>query len=162
MVVWRSTSAPSHRRKKNRSSKRSAVSAPEAARPAAFLDRDGTIIVERQYLSSAAGVELEEGAAEGLAALVNAGYALVVITNQAGIARGLYGQKEFEAVQARLEEVLGAKGGLLDGVYYCPHHPDFTGGCDCRKPGVALHVQAARELGLDVRRSLYIGDRLHD
>ncbi len=161
-IESRSIYAPYRRTKKTHSLPRSVVSVPEAGRPAAFLDRDGTIIVERQYLSDPAGVELERGAAQALAGLAQAGYALVVITNQAGIARGLYGPQDFEAVQARLVEVLAEKGVRLDGVYHCPHHPDFGGLCDCRKPGVGLYLQAADDLGLDVRRSLYIGDRLHD
>jgi D-glycero-D-manno-heptose 1,7-bisphosphate phosphatase len=126
------------------------------------VDRDGTIMVDREYLADPTGVQLFPGAAEALRALGAAGYALVIITNQAGIARGLYSEADFEAVQARLEEVLAEAGVRLDGVYHCPHHPDFSGPCDCRKPGVGLHLRAAQELGLDLRRSLYVGDRLKD
>jgi D-glycero-D-manno-heptose 1,7-bisphosphate phosphatase len=131
-------------------------------RRAAFLDRDGTIVVERYYLADPARVELVPGAAGALAALADAGYALVIITNQSGIARGLYSEADFEAVQARLTELLADAGVTLNGVYHCPHHPDFTGPCECRKPGVGLYVQAAQELGLDLRHSLYIGDRVKD
>jgi D,D-heptose 1,7-bisphosphate phosphatase len=131
-------------------------------RPAAFLDRDGTIMVERGFLADPAGVELIPGAAAGLRALRDAGYALVVVTNQSGIARGYFGVREFRAVQDRLEELLAAEGIRLDGVYLCPHHPDFGEPCDCRKPGTGLYRQAAAELGLDLARSLCIGDRLSD
>jgi len=137
---------------------------PAAAplRRAAFLDRDGTIMVERGFLADPTGVELITGAAGALRALRDAGYALVVVTNQSGIARGYYGLEEFRAVQARLEEVLAAEGIRLDGVYLCPHHPDVGEPCDCRKPRTGLYRQAAAELGLDLAHSLFIGDRLSD
>jgi len=135
------------------------VAAP-TLRPAAFLDRDGTIIVEREFLADPAGVELIPGAADGMRALRRAGFALVVVTNQSGIGRGLFDLPQFRAVQARLDEILAAEEIHLDGVYLCPHRPDD--GCDCRKPAPALYCQAAHELGLDLRASLYIGDRLSD
>jgi D-glycero-D-manno-heptose 1,7-bisphosphate phosphatase len=131
-------------------------------RPAAFVDRDGTVVVERHYLADPEKVELTRGAGEALRALRAAGYALVLVTNQSGIARGLYAVEDFHAVQARLRELLEAEGVVLDGVYHCPHHPDFTGPCDCRKPAPGLFQRAARELGLDLERSLYIGDRVKD
>ncbi|MBI4410130.1 MAG: HAD family hydrolase [Gemmatimonadetes bacterium] len=131
-------------------------------RPAAFLDRDGTIIVEKTYLADPAGVELIPGAAPALRALADGGYALVLVTNQSGIARGLFGPRDYEATQRRLDELLAAAGVRLDGAYHCPHHPDFTGPCACRKPGTALHLRAARELGLDLAGSVFIGDRLDD
>lgn len=131
-------------------------------RPAVFLDRDGTIIVERYYLADPAGVELVPGAAAALRSLAAAGYALVVVTNQSGIARGLYGEEEFRAVQRRVEELLERGGIRFDAVYHCPHHPDYTGPCECRKPALGLYRRAARELGLDLSRSVCIGDRLKD
>lgn len=132
------------------------------SRPAVFLDRDGTIIAEREYLSDPAGVELLPGTVEALRRLREAGYALVVITNQSGIARGLYGTGAFLAVQARLEELLAARHVHFAGVYFCPHHPDFTGPCACRKPGTELFRRAIRDLDLDAGRSWYVGDRLGD
>lgn len=135
---------------------------PEAGRPAAFLDRDGTIVAERYYLADPERAELIPGAARALRRFAEAGRALVIVTNQSGIARGLYSEREFEAVQRRIEELLAAEGVVLDGVYHCPHHPDFTGPCTCRKPGLALFRQAARELGLNLARSAFIGDRLKD
>ena len=137
-------------------------SRPSPGRPAVFLDRDGTIVVERNYLADPARVELVPGAAAALRALAEAGDALVVVTNQSGIARGLYGEGEFSAVQRRIEELLAREGIRLDGVYHCPHHPDYTGPCECRKPAVGLYLRAARELGLDLSRSVCIGDRLKD
>jgi D-glycero-D-manno-heptose 1,7-bisphosphate phosphatase len=127
-----------------------------------FLDRDGTLVVERHYLADPARVELVEGAAAALKELAAAGYALVVVTNQSGIARGLYGEAEYRAVQRRIEELLRREGVELDGVYHCPHHPDYTGPCECRKPAPGLFRRAARELGLDVSRSACIGDRIKD
>lgn len=133
-----------------------------ARRRAAFLDRDGTLIVERHYLSDPDGVELIAGVAPALRALRESGHALIVVTNQSGIARGLISPAEYEAVQNRLAELLGEEGVVLDGVYHCPHHPDITGPCVCRKPGAALFEQAAREHHLDLSASLYIGDRVRD
>ena len=129
---------------------------------AAFLDRDGTIIVEKHYIANPDDVVLAEGALEGLHAFVAAGYKLVVVTNQSGIARGLYREEDFHAVQQRLEEMLAEEGIRFDAVYYCPHHPDFTGDCDCRKPGPGMYRQAERNLGVDLENSVYVGDRMKD
>jgi D-glycero-D-manno-heptose 1,7-bisphosphate phosphatase len=131
-------------------------------RRAAFLDRDGTIIVERNYLRDPADVELLPGAAAGLRALRDAGYLLVLVTNQSGIARGLLDEADFHAVQRRLEELLAAEGVALDATYWCPHHPDYTGPCECRKPGTALFRRAAEELGVELAASVFVGDRMRD
>lgn len=133
-----------------------------SGRRAAFVDRDGTLIVERYYLADPAGVELVPGAVDALRRLQQAGYAIVLVTNQSGIARGLYTLADFQAVQLRLEELLAAAGVRLDGVYYCPHHPGFGPSCDCRKPALGLFRRAAAELALDLAASAYIGDRLKD
>ena len=129
---------------------------------AAFLDRDGTIIEEKNYVADPDDVVFAPRAITGLRALQAAGYKLVVVTNQSGIARGLYGEAEFHAVQKRLTELLAQEGIHLDAVYYCPHHPDFTGPCDCRKPGPGMYRQAERNLGVDLADSVFIGDRLKD
>lgn len=131
-------------------------------RPAAFIDRDGTLIVEHDFLSDPDGVHLIPGAAEALRRLRDAGYAIALITNQSGIARGYFTVADFEAVQARLDEMLAAEGVELDGEWYCPHHPDFTGPCECRKPGLLLFREAADTLHLDTGRSIFIGDRVRD
>ena len=140
--------------------------APEPSLPrgrrAAFLDRDGTLIHERHFLADPAGVELIDGAAAALRALRDAGFALILVTNQSGIARGLFGEEEFRAVQARLTDLLAREGARLDGSYHCPHHPEVSGPCDCRKPAPGLFLRAAREHGIDLSRSIYIGDRLRD
>lgn len=129
---------------------------------AVFLDRDGTIVSERYYLADPDRVELIPGAAAALRRFAAAGYKLVVVTNQSGIARGLYTLSEFEAVQRRIAQLLEAEDVALDGVYLCPHHPDFTGPCVCRKPGLALYRQAAEDLGIDFGHAVFIGDRLKD
>jgi histidinol-phosphate phosphatase family protein len=126
-------------------------------RPAVFLDRDGTVIVERHYLSDPEGVELLPGAAEALRALQRRGLPLVLITNQSPIGRGLFGPERLEAIHARLRELLAGAGVRLDGIYYCPHTPEE--GCACRKPRSGLLERAARELDLDLARSFVIGDK---
>ena len=131
-------------------------------KPAAFIDRDGTVIVERCYLADPAGVELLPGAAAALRRLHDAGYALVLVTNQSGLARGLFSVAELLAVQDRLAVLLRAQGVVLDGVYYCPHHPDFGPACDCRKPATGMFRRAAADLRLDLRTSACIGDRIND
>jgi D-glycero-D-manno-heptose 1,7-bisphosphate phosphatase len=131
-------------------------------RRAVFLDRDGTIVVERHYLSSPEDVELIPGAASAIRALRAAGYAVVVVTNQAGIARGLYQQSDYDAVAARMSDLLAQGGATLDATYHCPHHPDFTGPCDCRKPEVALYRAAEADLGLDLAGSWFVGDKTSD
>lgn len=132
------------------------------SRPAAFIDRDGTLVVERHYLADPARVQLVPDAVRALQTLRAAGFLLVVVTNQSGIARGLYSAADFRAVQLRLAELLGQQGVALDAVYHCPHHPDFTGPCECRKPALGLFRRAVDELGVDPTRSVYVGDRLKD
>ena len=131
-------------------------------RKAAFLDRDGTIIEEKHYIADPAHVVLAPRAIEGLQSLRDQGYLLVIITNQSGIARGLYSEADFHAVQDRVTQVLLDHGVALDGVFFCPHHPDYTGACDCRKPGPGMYREAAEKLGIDLAHSVYIGDRIKD
>jgi histidinol-phosphate phosphatase family protein len=132
------------------------------ARPAIFVDRDGTIVEERDYLADPAKVQLLPGVPEAIRRLQEAGFAVVLVTNQSGIARGLYSEDEYRAVQARVARLLRDRGIVLEATYYCPHHPDFTGPCDCRKPGPGMYRAAARELGLDLGRSWYVGDKVTD
>jgi D,D-heptose 1,7-bisphosphate phosphatase len=131
-------------------------------RPAAFLDRDGTVVKDAHYLDDPDRVELIPGAAEAIRRLREARLAVVLVTNQSGIARGLYTEAQYHAVAKRVEQVLDRAGTLLDATYYCPHHPDHSGPCDCRKPGTGLHRRAAREHGLDLAASYYVGDKLTD
>ena len=131
-------------------------------RPAAFLDRDGTIIREKDYLSDPVGVELIPRAIEAMKELQEMGLALVIVTNQAGIARGLYSVEEYHVVAARLGALLEQEGVFVEATYYCPHHPDATGPCSCRKPGTGMYEAAAADLGLDLGASYYVGDKRSD
>jgi len=136
--------------------------ADRGPRRAVFLDRDGTVIVEADYLDDPTGVELVPGAAGAIRRLREAGLAVVIVTNQSGIARGLYGLDDYRAVAARLDARLVELGAPVDGTYYCPHHPDFTGPCTCRKPGPGMYRRAARELDLSLDGSWYVGDKPTD
>jgi D-glycero-D-manno-heptose 1,7-bisphosphate phosphatase len=134
----------------------------DAGRPVVFLDRDGTLIREADYPSRPEQVELVPGAVEALRCLADAGFALVVVTNQSGIARGLFSEEDYRAVTARLQALLAREGVRLDAVYHCPHHPDFTGPCDCRKPGTGMFLRARDELGVRLEGAWVVGDRLRD
>ncbi len=132
------------------------------ARRAAFLDRDGTLIRDVHYIGRPEQVALLSGAARAVRRLNDAGVTVVVVTNQSGIARGLVTPEGYMKVKARLDELLAAEGARIDATYFCPHHPDVTGPCDCRKPGIALYERAVRDLGLDASRSAFVGDRFRD
>ena len=129
---------------------------------AAFLDRDGTVIEDAHYLADPDRIAFIPGAFDALRLLRKAGYRLVIVTNQSGIARGLHSEEQYRAVEARMEELLAAEGIAIDGAFFCPHHPDFTGPCDCRKPLLGMYRDAERNLGIDLAHSVYIGDRLRD
>lgn len=129
---------------------------------AVFLDRDGTINVDTGYVSDAGSVRLLDGVAPAILRLNRRDVPVVVVTNQSGIARGFVTPAQYDAVRARIDELLAAEGARVSATYSCPHHPEFTGHCECRKPGTLLFRQAAEELGLDLRRSYYIGDKLRD
>ena len=131
-------------------------------RPAVFLDRDGTVIREVKYLADPDGVRLIPHAAQALRSLQEAGFALVVVTNQSGIARGFYSLEAYHAVAHRLDQLLAEEGIRLDLTRFCPHHPDLSGPCSCRKPATGMHREAAAELGLDLNRSYFVGDRVRD
>lgn len=134
---------------------------PGPSRPAvALLDRDGTIIEDRQYLADPGGVALLSGAAEGLAALAALGMRLVVLTNQSGVASGRISPAELDAVHARLGALLLERGVRLDGVFACIHAPES--GCGCRKPAGGLARQAEAALGISLREALVAGDQASD
>lgn len=130
--------------------------------PIVFLDRDGTIIVDTGYLRDAAEVTLIPGAAAAIARLNRAGIAVAVVTNQSGLARGYFDEAAYRAVAARMEELLAEAGARIDATAFCPHAPELSGPCDCRKPATGNHRQLAMELGRTVRGSVCIGDRLSD
>jgi histidinol-phosphate phosphatase family protein len=128
---------------------------------AVFLDRDGTIIEDAHYLSRPEQIKLLPGAAEAIARVNTLLIPVIIVTNQSGIARGIFSVEDHEAITAKLAEMLAAEGAVVDASYLCPHAPEDA--CDCRKPGTLLFRQAARDLhDIDLSRALYIGDRLRD
>ncbi len=129
---------------------------------AAFLDRDGTIMYDFHYTDQPEDVILIGGAARAVRRLNDAGVPVIVATNQSGIARGFFTMADAERVNARLQALLVAEGAHYDDIYVCPHHPDFSGACACRKPGTLLFECAARDHDLDVTRSVFVGDRFRD
>lgn len=136
-------------------------------RPAVFLDRDGTINREVSYLSRPEQLKLIGGAGRAVADIRRAGYKAVVVTNQSGLARGLFTTDDLDKIHQRLRELLKAEGAELDGIYYCPHHPEgsveeFSRSCACRKPESALYEKAADDLNIDLAHSIWVGDKLSD
>jgi D-glycero-D-manno-heptose 1,7-bisphosphate phosphatase len=132
------------------------------SRPAVFLDRDGTLIEDPGYLGDPQAVVMLPGVAEALRRLADRGYRLVVISNQAGVARGMFTEDAVREVNARVAEILDADGARIDGWYWCIHHPDYTGPCGCRKPGTELLERASREHDLDLGASWMVGDHHSD
>lgn len=130
------------------------------SRAAVFLDRDGTIIHDPGFLADPRGVQLLPGSADALARLKELGLVRVIITNQSGIARGRITPEQADAVQAEVLRRLEAAGASVELALRCPHAPDA--GCTCRKPGTALHREAAARLDLDLTRSWCVGDRPGD
>ena len=128
---------------------------------AVFLDRDGTIIEDTHYLSDPDGVMVILDAADAIARINAALVPVIVVTNQSGIGRGYYTMADYDKVNNRLQALLAARGARIDAWYLCPHAPED--GCECRKPGLLLFKRAAAENdGVDLSRSLYIGDRRRD
>ena len=133
-----------------------------SGRPAVFLDRDGTLIEDRHYPRDPDQVVLLPGAAAAVRQLDRAGLPVVVVSNQSGIARGLLTEHDYLATTHRLDALLAADGARLAGHYHCPHLPEISGPCECRKPGPLLYRRAAADLDLDLTRSWWVGDRVRD
>lgn len=131
-------------------------------RRAVFLDRDGTLNVEVNYLHRVEDFVLIPGAAQAVRALNAADYLAIVVTNQAGIARGYYDAAAMHALHAHLAVLLQAENAHIDAIYFCPHHPDFGAACDCRKPQSGMLLQAANEHAIDLRHSWLVGDTITD
>ncbi|HEX6884924.1 MAG TPA: HAD family hydrolase [Planctomycetota bacterium] len=141
------------------------MSAPRAR--AVFLDRDGTLVDELGFLRRAEDLRLLPGAAEGVRLFNRAGWKVVVVTNQSGIARGLLDEPTLARIHARLEQELARGGAHVDAILHCPHHPEegappFRRACDCRKPAPGLILAAARRFALDLAASWTIGDSRRD
>jgi D-glycero-D-manno-heptose 1,7-bisphosphate phosphatase len=141
--------------------------APTGLRKAAFLDRDGVINKDKAYVFRWEDFEFVPGAIEGMRRMQQAGYALVVVSNQSGLARGYYTEDQYQTLTYRLRQELVAQGVTLDGVYHCPHHPEGTVAhlsmdCNCRKPAPGMILQAVQELKLSLADSLLVGDKPGD
>ena len=135
--------------------------------PAVFLDKDGTLIEDVPYNVDPRHVRFLQGSRDGVRRLHEAGYRIVVVTNQSGVARGLFDEPQLRAVAEHIRDVVAGWGVPLSGFYYCPHLvegtvPEYSFDCECRKPAPGLIHQAARELDLDLSRSWFVGDILGD
>lgn len=133
-----------------------------SGRRAVFLDRDGTIIEDSGFIRDPERVRLLPAAGDAIRALRDAGYLAIVVTNQSGIARGILTEPEYQAAADRMEALLAAEGVRIDATFMCPHHPDVTGPCQCRKPGTLHYRQAAERFGLDLAECWWVGDRPTD
>jgi formyltetrahydrofolate-dependent phosphoribosylglycinamide formyltransferase len=129
---------------------------------AVFLDRDGTLIGDPGYIRDPDDVRLLPGVASSIRRINQAGMRALVVTNQSGIARGMVTTEQYLAIERRLDELLAREGARLDAHYFCPHLPEITGPCECRKPGTLLYRQAAERFGLDLSTCWWVGDRLRD
>lgn len=133
---------------------------------AIFLDRDGTLNIDHGYVNQIDDFEFIDGSIEALKELKDMGYLLVVVTNQSGIARGYFSEEQFLTLTEWMDWSLADCGVDLDGIYYCPHHPDgegeFKQECDCRKPKPGMLLQAIQELNIDTEHSYMVGDKVDD
>jgi D-glycero-D-manno-heptose 1,7-bisphosphate phosphatase len=137
------------------------------SRPAAFLDRDGVINVDHGYIHRIEQFDFIDGVREAARELSRMGLAIVVVTNQAGIGRGMYTQADFNRLTEWMRGQFAAAGAPIDGVYHCPHHPSLALGeyrvaCNCRKPAPGMLLDSARDLDLDLSRSVFFGDKCDD
>lgn len=143
------------------------MSSVSVGKKAIFLDRDGTINVEKNYLYKIEDFEFMEGVLEALKKLSDAGYLLIIITNQSGIARGYYTEKDYEILNSWLLETLVKSGINITASYFCPHLPDasverYRTICNCRKPNTGLFEQAVKDFNIDLKKSFAIGDKIRD
>lgn len=130
--------------------------------PVVFLDRDGTINVDRGYVHTVSDFEYIPGAVQGMRTLCDAGYRLIVVTNQSGIAQGIFSEEEFQELSDWMVDNLLRSGVRISAVYHCPHHPDFTGSCDCRKPKLGMFWQAIEDFDINLKGSWAVGDNARD
>jgi len=129
---------------------------------ALFLDRDGVVNVEKNYLYKIDHFEFIDGIFELCRYFQNLGYLIIIVTNQSGIARGYYSQKDFNILTSWMNAQFASNNILISKVYYCPHHPDISGGCSCRKPEAGMFFDAQREFNVDLKNSLMVGDKERD
>jgi len=143
------------------------LSIAQSHRPAAFLDRDGVLNVDHGYSHRPDQLEWIAGAPQGVRLLNEAGYLAIVVTNQSGVARGLYNEAAVRQFHNHMQDSLRPQGSHIDAFYFCPHHPDGTVKelavrCNCRKPGTGMLEQATRDWPIDLGRSFLIGDKDDD
>lgn len=131
-------------------------------RKAFFLDRDGVVNYDVRYCHEPEKIELKPGFPEGLKALHEAGFLAIVVTNQGGIALGMYEAEAVHACHRRIQELLAPFGEQIDGFYFCPHHQKVNGECSCRKPNPGMLFKAARDFDIDIPSSYMVGDRISD
>jgi D-glycero-D-manno-heptose 1,7-bisphosphate phosphatase len=133
---------------------------------AVFLDRDGTINIEKEYLFRSEDFEFTPGAVEAIRLLNEAGYLVIVVTNQSGVARGFYGEEDVVNLHHYVDTLLRAEGARVDAWYYCPHHTagraPYNRGCDCRKPLPGMLWMAAQKYAIDLSSSWMVGDKMAD
>lgn len=127
---------------------------------AVFLDRDGTLIRDAVYIQNPEDLEWMPGTLQALRQFRESGYLLIIVTNQSGIGRGFFSEREVDAIHARMREDAAREGVAFDGIYFCPHVP--TDGCDCRKPAIGLILDAVQEHAIDLQHSWFIGDACSD
>ncbi len=134
----------------------------KSKRCAIFLDRDGVINKEINYLSNPDDFEFISGSIKALRLLKEKNFLLIIITNQAGIARGYFTEQVLNEIHEKMIKLLDKNGIALDDIYYCPHHPEFTGICDCRKPKPGMILKAQQKYNIDLSNSFMVGDTLND
>ena len=129
---------------------------------ALFLDRDGVVNVEKNYLHKPEDFELVDGIAEVCRAYQEQGYLIIIVTNQSGIARGYYSEEDFRHLSDWMVEYFKTLGIDITRIYHCPHHEEISGTCDCRKPEPGMFLNAMNDYGIDMRSSVMIGDNERD
>ncbi len=130
---------------------------------AIFIDRDGTINVDKDYLSDPDGLEFIEDSPEAIALANSLGLKVIIISNQSGVARGILTAEQVEAVNNRLVEMLNQRGAAVDAIYYCPHYPNSGGvQCTCRKRDIGMLLRAKAEFAIDLSQSFVVGDKWSD
>jgi len=134
---------------------------------AVFLDRDGTINIDKEYLYEISKFEFISGVKEAMLLLQDAGYLLIIITNQSGVARGYYSEKDVSKLNNWLKQALAEEGIIVSEIYYCPHHPEgekkeYKKDCDCRKPRLGMFKKAINDFNIDINKSFVIGDKIRD
>lgn len=139
----------------------------KTSHPALFLDRDGVVNADKGYVHTAEETEFISGIFELVRQANDAGYKVIIITNQAGIGRGYYTEETFHAYMEWMKEEFRKQSARIDAVYFCPHHPEHGVGeykqnCECRKPKPGMILQAAKEHGIDIEKSIMLGDKETD